>query len=252
MTREELHKLLDQAAEQIRTVTNASVGWDELIKGAADMRANEDAQIYQHLSEGFKKLLDPNTYPTISDPQGHRKTITIGGNTLELVVTHREPTLEKLKGVDVFYNLKGLKALGFQHKKRSRDGMFAFGPEERAQRDKIQQLCGLCKLPRRARHSTSLIRPYCASVYLIGDSEGPTRHVVSACLVEDYRAQFYHSSEQRPDAIGRPAEMDSVDRMFLQCLVGRSLKDRKEQIALESIQDAFLTHPDLLIKARLT
>jgi len=251
MTREELNNLLDQAAEQIRSVTDAAVGWDRLIQGAAEMRANEDAQIYQHLSEAFKKVLDPNTYPTLTDPQGHRKTITIGRNTLELVVTHREPTLEKLKGVDVFYNLKGIKALGFQHKKRSRDGTFTFGPEERAQRDKIQQLCGLCKVPRRARNSESLIRPYCASVYVIGDCDGPTRHVVSACRVEDYRTRFHRSVMQPNDVMPRPAEMDSVDQMFLQCLLGRSLEERAEQIAFESIQDAFLTQPDLLIKARL-
>jgi len=253
MEKEEIKELLKQAANQIETTTLTAIEWEGLIDGSKQMRANEDAQIYQHLWQAFEGLFSPDEFETYMDPQGHKKTIDIGRHKLDVVVVHREKTLEKLKGVDVFYNLLGWKALAFQHKKRSRDGAFDFGRKDKEQRNKIQNLCDACKLPQKFRNNTSYIRPHCASIYIIGDYRRGIRHSVSACQIETYRDIYRNKTDLSAfsQALPQPTDLETVDKMFLQCIVGRCLEKEKDKQYLESIQDAFLTQPDLLIKAKL-
>lgn len=247
-----IHELIHQAIDQIESTTVTALKWSNLIEDARNMRANEDAQIYQHLETAFKGLFNPNEFPTYRDPQGHRKEIIIGNRVLEIVVIHREMKLENLHGVDVFYHLGGWKALAFQHKKRSPDGTFSFSSKEREQRDKIQHLCDACRIPRRFQAGTSsYLKPYCSSVYVIGDAYGSMRHVVSTCMIEKYRDDYRMGLPPTP-SFPQPPDLDTVDKMFLQCMVGRTLEDKGERISLQLMEDAFLTNPDLLIRARLS
>jgi hypothetical protein len=216
------------------------------------MRANEDAQIYQHLTRAFENILDPNVFPTLHAPQGHSKTIQVDGHSLEVTVVHREMKLEKIMGVDVFYNLRGWKALAFQHKKRNKQGTLDFSSEDRKQREKIRQLCDSCKTPRKFKNDDGFIRPFCASVYVIGDVNSNLRHVVSACRVEDYRRYYHGSAKAALEQLPQPSDLETADKMFLQCLLGRRLEKTKDKSSLESIEDAFLTNPDLVLRATLT
>jgi len=217
------------------------------------MRANEDAQIYLHLHEAFRNVLDQDVYLGLMDGQGHRKTIVVDGFSLDVTVTHREPKLEKLYGVDVVYVLGDWKTMFFQHKKRASDGSLPFSKKEQSQRDKIVALCDACSSARKFGDSVNFVRAYCASVYVIGDAEGKSRHVVSACRVGDYRSQVQRKTlltdafRQLP-AVG---DMETTDRMFLQCTIGRLLDNTKRKANVGSIEDALLTGPDLVFHAVL-
>jgi len=250
--RSELQPLIQQAFSQIESTTNTAITWTRLIEKADKMRANEDAQIYQHLEQAFGNILDPKIFPTLRNPQGHSKTIAVDGHSLEVTVVHRAIGIEDLLGVDVFYYLQDWKALAFQHKKRSKDGTFAFSSEERDQRDKIKQLCDNCKLPRKFSNDNGYVRPFCASLYVIGDDKNDIRHTVSACRVEDYRKYFQNSARVALSQFPQPPDLESTDKMFLQCLIGRRLAKRDDELRLKSIDDAFLTGPDLVFRAVLT
>ena len=259
LKREELDNLLRQALQQVAITTDDLVSI--LIEGSNEMRANEDAQVYEHLYSAFKEVLDPNVFPTIIAPQGHKKVIEIGKLTLEVTVTHREPRLEKITGVDVFYYLKDWKVLAFQHKKRSKDGSLRFGEREREQRDKIMQLCDACSVAsKKFGRDISFLKPLCASVYVIGDSEGGHRHVISACQIEAYRKRYprHGGTSLVPSdsnwffRLPLPGDLATVDRMFLQSTIGRRLQREKDKTMIRLMKDASLAAPNLLITADLS
>jgi hypothetical protein len=250
MNEHEANDLLNQALEQIADTTEAVINWRELTEGALTMKANEDAPIYQHLRESFRGILEPNVYPTLFDPQAHKKSIALGRFTLEVTVTHREPTLEKLKGVDVYYNLLDWKGLAFQHKKRAKDGTLKFSTKEREQREKIERLCGRCKVLKK-QDDKGFLRANCSSLYVVSDKSDATRHVISACRVEDYKRAYPNGSHSPLPKLPAPSDLHTADRMFLQCLIGRLLKGPQDRIDMELMRDAFLMNPDLLIEASL-
>jgi hypothetical protein len=251
MHKEEIQGLFQQSIQQIGSTSSTILNWTRLIEASREMRAPEEAQITHHFDRAFADILDPNVFSTLRDPQGHKKILEINGYVLEVVVTHRALGLENIMGVDVFYNLMDWKALAFQHKKRGKDGTFAFGKEEREQRDKIMALCRSCKLSRRLSNDNGYIKPYCSSVYVIGDSRDETRHVISACKIEEYRRDFRDGSKPTLSVLPQPSDLPTVDRMFLQCTIGRVLKRLEDRSSLKSIEDAFLVQPDLLISASL-
>jgi hypothetical protein len=218
---------------------------------SAEFRANEDAQIYQHLRDAFLDVLSPDVFPTLTDPQGHQRTIRLGDFSLEIVVSHRGRGLEDLYGVDVFYNFDNRKALAFQHKKRAIDGTLFFGAEEQEQRDKIQQLCNMCRPRPRVRDRAAYLRSDCASVYVVGEARTAVRHVVSACQLDRYRTSFPRGAPVDASQFPHPCNIRSVDQMFVQCVVGRVLDQREARLSLASIRDASLAQPNLVIDATL-
>lgn len=247
-----LYALIGQAIRQIKYTTDAIVGWTALINGSEKMKANEDAQIYQHLYRSFDNILEPDIYPRLFSDQSHQKVITIADHRLEITVFHREPKIEKLTGVDVSYRIYDWKMLNFQHKKRDNQGkLSALSKREKEQRNKITNLCNFCRLPRRLQDDDGFVRPYCASVYVIGDADGAIRHVVSACQLDKYRQFYGQSSTVYQETFPKPSDMDTVDNMFLQCTIGRRFKKPKDLVDLASIEDAFITGPDLLFHAHL-
>jgi hypothetical protein len=251
MNREELRQELSVAGDNVLRLSAAIARWGELLTEAADFRANEDAQIYRHLHEAFDQVLDPTVFPRLRDPQGHRVTIPIGEHALTVTVTHRGVSIEDVHGVDVIYQYEDEKALAFQHKKRGKDGYLHLADRDFAQRDKIQNLCGVCRTPQRAKGSHPYVMPYCSSLYVISDAAGKRSHFVSACMLENYRRDFRTHDGRRYVRIPIPGLPDTIDGMFLMCLVGRVLKDQKERVSLASIRDSSLAEPNLLLDARL-
>ena len=249
MKKRGLRSSIKQALKQIKSTTDSVL---ELLRKAESFKANEDAQIYQHLYRSFDGILDRKTFPTLHSPQGHKKTIRVGEATLTITVTHRAIGIEDINGVDVVYDLNGWKTLAFQHKKRDADGRFHFGEREREQRDKIKRLCGRCPHSQSpAEIQEGYVIPSCGSVYVVGGSTGETKHVVSACGIERYREQFGATSSPEGFVLPQPLQLDDANRMFLTCIIGRVVADSENWTALKSIEDAFLTGPDLVFGAEL-
>ena len=242
---------MDDAGENLIRISKAIAQWDDLLDSTEDFRANEDAQIYSQLSDAFSHALGPDTSPRLRDSQGHKVQIRIGEKVLTITITHRGLGIEDIHGVDVIYQYGREKALAFQHKKRSRDGVLPLTDKDRDQRDKIMNLCGLCKTPQRAKGSTAYVRPYCSSLYVIGDAAGKRLHFVSACMLDQYRSDFRSHDGRKYVRIPTPGDGRSIDSMFLMCLVGRVLKDEKEHASLASIRDSSLAAPNLVMDAML-
>ena len=243
MSPEEGLHLIDQAFEQIEHTTDHLTNWKTLLAGSEDFRANEDAQIYEHLRTAFARILEPGSF----SPQGEEKRIYVRGHELTVKVTHRAPKLEDVHGVDVVYNFSGWKALAFQHKKRSANGKFAFGEKEELQRAKIE---GLCTTRCEETSSMRYILPECASLYVIGDSQRSIRHVVSSCQLHNYRRNFSNSSIEQMHLLPHPADLETVDGMFLQCIIGQKLNP-PNIVEFQRIQEEFLSRPDLVFNVFL-
>lgn len=256
---EEARILLSQAARQIEDTTLTLIGlmetqrkWDDLDRISIGMRANEDAQIYKHLNDAFAETLAPNIFVKIPDSQGHKISFVLGRHILEVTVVHRALRIEDIYGVDVFYKLSNWKALAFQHKKRGKNGVLSFSKEDQEQRDKIKNLCGFCSLPKRQRNNSGFLRPFCGSVYAIGDSSDSTRHVISACQMEEYRRFYRTATTELLNQFPLPPDLNTIDSMFIQCTAGMNLLVREEELLSKSIEDAFLTMPDILLRANLS
>ncbi len=251
MNIDESRELTNQALQQIATTTDDITRWTHLIEGAKHIRANEDAQIYDHLATAFSNIFDPKIFPTLRDNQGYKKTIFVSGHELEVIVTHRA-TLETINGVDVIYNFRDWKALAFQHKKRSASGSLSVSQDDKEQKDKIKLLCGQCKLPRSLNGDEGFIRPHCSSLYIIGDDKTPIRHAVSACRFDEYRKVYNKSSVSALGQLPHPSDLATVDSMFLQCTIGRRQAREKDIISLKLLEDSFINRPDLVFLATLT
>ncbi len=250
MEAQEGRALVRQAVQQIKTTTDAVVGWSQVLKDSRQMRSNEDAQIYLHLEDAFSSILNPEVFPSLHSPQGHSRTIRIGEHSLSITVTHRAKNLEDIRGIDVIYNLFDWKGLAFQHKKRLKNGRIHFGKEENAQRKKIQTLCGICGLSNRFNEEDAFLVPYCSSLYVIGDTQTELRQVASACRMNLY-LEAYPTSPNDSDTLPFPPELPMIDLMFLQCMVGRRLASEEETILLSAIEDVFMAQPDIVFKAHL-
>lgn len=260
MEREEVQNQIQQALFQVEQTTlditktlNANENWEDLLDKSRHMKANEDAQIYRHLNLAFENILDPNTFISIRDTQGHKKSLIIDKYTLEVTVVHRALKIEDIHGVDVVYNFNDKKTLAFQHKKRDKQGFLSFSSNDRLQRDKIANLCNFCKLPGRHKKSNgSFVRPYCGSVYAVGEGYDEVRHVVSACQIEEYR-KYYRSTQSQPaSSFPVPPNLMMIDQMFLNCTIGFQLGVQKEYLTSQSIEDALLTQPDIVFRAKLS
>lgn len=251
MTLDEAIPLVNQALLQMAETTTDLVEWTNLMSDSKYVRANEDAQIYHHLYNGFMHILDHDTFPALMDPQGYQKEFKISGHSLQIRVAHRAPGIEKLHGVDIIYNLSNRKGLVFQHKKRSVDGKLAFGKKERLQQKTIQGKCNLCSHYQAVHDSPTYVLPQCASLYVIGDTTSGIRHVVSACQVDSYRTNFGNSATEKMDHLPHPSDMQTIDHMFLQCNVGRIITAEKGIHELERIREELLEVPDLVFNANL-
>lgn len=251
MNKEELRESLDDAGNNIVRLSKAISRWNDLLDATDEYRANEDAQIYKQLYDAFEDILNPDQFPRLRDPQGHKVSIQIGDHILTISVTHRGVGIEDIHGVDVIYHYGREKALAFQHKKRSREGLLVHSDKDRQQKEKITNLCGLCKTPQRAKGSHTYVRPYCSSLYVIGNADGKKMHFVSACMLDQYRSDFRTHEGRNHVRIPTPGDGRTIDAMFLMCLVGRKLKDEKEVASLASIRDSSLAAPNLVIDATL-
>lgn len=223
MTTTEFAALFSQSVDQIKDITRKATApnteLSRLISASRQMRANEDAQVYGHLTEAF----DDRIFKVEGikwDEQSHRKVMMVGNFEIEVTVIHREPTLEKSTGVDVLYNLGDIKVLLFQHKKRSSEGGLRFGNDDQSQMKKISEQCTECshsKIIKRGR----FVRHNCASMYVVGDVASTARHVVSACELYKYRKKFRRHDD---DVTGfDPISIPSIDAHFVGCRVGRIL-----------------------------
>jgi len=257
---EEFHNHYQQALSQIELTTlnlienlEVNKNWGDLLSKSESMKANEDAQIYKHLNTAFEKILEPDTFRDIRDSQGQKKTLLIGKYVLEVTVVHRAFGIENVHGVDVVYKFDDKKVLAFQHKKRDRKGNLPFSAKDRTQQKKIINLCDYCKLPpRQKKINRSFIRPYCGSLYVIGDSDGGVRHVVSSCQIEEYRGYYRSSTSQPLLDFPSPANLLTIDQMFVSCAIGFQLGVEKDNISSQSIEDAFINQPDIVFRATLS
>lgn len=250
MEEAELTELLEQAAGQISSLTLGCLDWRNLIEGSRVMRSNDDAQVYDHLRESFDEFARDFGVSATFSPQGHSKTIELGQGTLIVTVVHREPSLEKINGVDLFYALDDQKVAAFQHKKRAKNERLNWKAEDAQQNEKIRNLCAACRFGGKSTRNISFLRPYCAGMYVIGTSDGSTKDVISACKIDSYRTSFGAGprlNERRPPI---PSDLPTVDRTFIQCLSGRVL-DRKASIMVDMIKDVAINQPDIVIEATL-
>jgi|GEM_PF-2664363 len=259
MQREEAQIVIRQAVRQIEDTTTNIIraveinnNWQEFISVSANMRANEDAQIYEHLIRAIEPILEPNTFVTVNDSQGHKKTIVIGRYKLEVTVVHRAIKIEDIYGVDVFYHFNNLKALAFQHKKRDKNGTIAFSNKDKEQREKIMNLCGGCTASSRKKNNKGFIKPFCGSAYIMGGNNSSARHVISACQIEEYRREYGANLFPVTDNFPLPSNLETVDYMFMQCNIGWNLRNRKEELYAQSTEDAFLSLPDIVLRANLS
>lgn len=251
MKKEEIAELTHQAIKQISDTSSDIIKWSSVIEGSTNMKANEDAQIYDHLHNAFHNILEPDVFPTLLDPQGYKRIFNIGKHLLEVTVTHRATNMEEIFGVDVFYNYENWKVLAFQHKKRHKDGGLSLGSKEIEQQEKIMKLCCACSKQRGIVKTENLIIPFCASLYVIGSSDSPLRHIVSACKLDEYRKIYRsHIKNEFIGYIPIPGDLETIDKMFLQCLVGRIIKSKNNKTSI--LNDVFLAHPDILFTANLT
>jgi len=81
---EEVQNHIQQALSQIELTTlnlteslAANENWSDLLSKSQYMKANEDAQIYRHLNTAFENILEPDTFVSIRDSQGHKKTLVV-------------------------------------------------------------------------------------------------------------------------------------------------------------------------------
>lgn len=251
MTKSQFEALFYQGADQVVDITRKVVApgtaLSRLLYESRSMRANEDAQIYDHLHEAFNNIV-ANIDETIWDNQAHRKVIPMGPFALEVSVIHREPNLEKITGVDVLYNAGDIKVLLFQHKKRDRQGRFSLNREDLLQMEQIKQECTECskaKIMARGR----FVRHHCASMYVVGDVSSDKRHVVSACEVAKYRKQLSRHSNESTSY--HPISISEVDSLFTTCLVGRVLDARHVRQLADEFREISLGAHHVLIDATL-
>lgn len=78
------------------------------------------------------------------------------------------------------------------------------------------------------------------------------RHVVSACQIEEYR-KIYRSTQSQPlSSFPAPPNLMMIDHMFLNCTIGFQLGIQNENLTSKSIEDALLTQPDIVFRAKLS
>ena len=251
MNRDDLRTELTTAGDNIIRISQTIDRWGELLGAASDFRANEDAQIYRHLNEAFDQVLNPDVFPRLKDPQGHRVIIQIGIHELTVTVTHRGVNIESIHGGDVIFQYDYEKALAFQHKKRGKDGYLHFTESDLIQKERIRNLCGVCQQSPHVTGAHPYVWPYCSSLYVITDPKGLRSHFVSACMLDDYHRDFTTHEGQRGVHIPVPGSPATIDGMFLMCLVGTVLKDQKERESLATVRDSFLAEPIVLLEATL-
>ncbi len=222
---------------------------DGLWRSAGDMveniRSNEGDQIHAHLREAQQKLSRTAAEWSFNN-QNHYKVIPFGPFELRVSVTHMNP-IETLIGSDVIYEIRGVKMLAFQHKKRGMSGTLrTLSVKELDQLSKIKKLCGSCGrsrlLPGR------LIYNRCASLYVIGDTNIAERHVVSACRLEKYSEVF---TDHLPKMQYRTTSIDEADELFATCELGYRQGPEADQNIADKYGKATLDYSRLLISTTL-
>lgn len=232
--------LIDQIKKQIYSISSKQI-MINLVDNSNNNFPHEEAYIYEHLSNAFKKDFEKIKegierkerlrFPNVFERE-------IAGTKVKITATHRSSS-EEIYGVDLIYEIENKKVVGFQHKKADRENDLRIDSN---QLNKIKRICPACEWyldrPKRLRffhpfdceylmeryNRESYVRPGCSSLYVINSPNLNIQGVVSACRLRDFMEKYNKNDRE----IFKLVKLDSIDEAFVKCIIGYDLSYEKE------------------------
>jgi hypothetical protein len=103
-----------------------------------------------------------------------------------------------------------------------------------------------------AAHSESFVRPYCSSLYVIGDRSASLPNVASTCMLDRYFESFPKRNAKANGSLPLVPDRNTIDVMFLACLIGDNGQFNDFDFArIEILKDVWLANHHVIVETFL-